>query len=409
MSRTTRRNFLRNTAAASAVMTFTGTAPGFLQQAATAGKSDGRILVVVELAGGNDGLNTVIPFGHDQYLRLRPKLAIPRNDVLTINGELGLHSSLKGFSELLEAGRLAVLQGIGYPEPNHSHFESMDIWHTCQRKNENRIDGWLGRCLELTANAVTQDPAGLHLGSDKQPFALMSREVRVPSIRSLDQFRLNSDDAKFRDAVKDLAEARRDAGNDLLGFVQSSTSSAIIASERIESATMNYKPAGEYPDSDLSQKLQTVAKLISSGLSTTVYYVQIDGFDTHANQPGAHASLLKKVSESVTSFVNDMIAHGEGDRVLVMCFSEFGRRVAENASEGTDHGTAGPMFLAGTPVKPGLLGPHPDLDDLANGDLKHHTDFRQVYATVLEGWLGCPSEPVLKGRFEPVDVLSGSV
>ncbi|MEZ6059468.1 MAG: DUF1501 domain-containing protein [Planctomycetaceae bacterium] len=408
MTHSTRRDFLRSTAAASAVLTFTGTAPGFLQQAAAQGKSQERILVVVEMAGGNDGLNTIVPFGHDQYRKLRPELAIAREDVLSIDDELGFHPSLQGFAELLDAGRLAVVQGVGYPDPNQSHFESMDIWHTCQRKNENRIDGWLGRCLELNAGASQQDPAGLHLGSDKQPFALMSRNIRVPSIRTLDQFKLKSDDDQFRAAVRELADARRDAGNDLLGFVQTSTSSAIAASERIEAAGMQDKPSGEYPDSDLSRKLQTVARLIRSGLKTTVYYVQIDGFDTHANQPAAHSSLLKKVGESVAAFVTDMVACGEGDRVLVMCFSEFGRRVQENASEGTDHGTAGPMFLVGTKLKAGLIGAHPSLDDLRNGDLKHHTDFRSVYAAVLENWLGCESRTVLKGHFDPVDVLQAN-
>ena len=313
---------------------------------------------------------------------------------------------MSGFADLLEAGHLAVVQGVGYPEPNRSHFESMDIWHSCQRKDQNRTDGWLGRYLQQSGAAKLPDPAGLHLGEDKQPFALMSRDVRVPSIRSLDEFRLaGSDSPRFRQAVKELADARRGGSNDLLNFVQTSTSSAITASERIEAAGMKYNPSQAYPQNALAQKLQTVAKLISSGLKTSVYYVQIGGFDTHAQQPNAHAVLLRYVSNSVTTFVNDLQAHGHADRVLCLCFSEFGRRVKENASEGTDHGTAGPVLLAGTQVQPGLFGNHPSLSDLKDGDLQYHTDFRQIYATVLERWLNTDSELALKGRFQPIDAL----
>ena len=404
----TRRQFLTTTAASS-VMTFGGTVPAFLSQAVAKSRDDGRILVVVEMAGGNDGLNTVIPFDNDEYHKARPTLALPKSDVVTINDSLGLNPALTGFADLLQDGRLAIVQGVGYPNPNRSHFESMDIWHTCQRKDENRIDGWLGRYLAKTTATDFSDPAALHIGEDKQPFALMSRDVRVPSIRSLDQFRLEgSESQQFRQVVKELADARRESNNDLLGFVQSSTSSAIVASERVEAAGMKYQPSKLYPQHGLSKKLETVAKLISSGLKTPVYYVQINGFDTHAQQAGAHTSLLRQVSESVSSFINDIVAHGHGDRVLCLCFSEFGRRVEENASEGTDHGTAGPIILAGTQVNAGLIGKHPALDNLKDGDLQHHTDFRQVYSTVLTQWLNCDAESVLKGTFAPVNFIKRS-
>lgn len=406
MSRTTRRRFLATGTAASAVLSFGKTVPAFLRHAAQDSKADGRILVVVEMAGGNDGLNTVIPFDDDDYRKARPELAIGRGDVLKIHQQLGLHPVMTGFADLLEAGQLSIIQGVGYDNPNRSHFESMDIWHTCQRKDENRTDGWLGRFLQQTKLASATDPAGLHLGEDKQPFALMSRDVRVPSIRSLDQFRLSGNaEESFRQVVHELMQARRDPGNDLLNFVQSSTSSAITASERIEAAGMNYKPSSEYPATALASHLQTVAKLIDSGLTTPIYYVRLDGFDTHAQQDAAHQSLLRQLSDSVSTFMKDLISHGHGDRVLCLCFSEFGRRVAENASKGTDHGTAGPMFLVGTGVTAGLVGEHPSLQDLQDGDLKHHTDFRQVYATVLERWLNCESSGILKGNFQPVDAL----
>ena len=408
MNKSTRRTFL-STATASSVISFGSTAPAILRNAAGTTTNNERILVVVEMAGGNDGLNTVIPFSHDAYRKARPKLAINASDVLKVDSELGFHPVMTGFADLLQDSQLSVVQGVGYDNPNRSHFESMDIWHTCQRKDESRNDGWLGRYLESADGRSQSDPAALHLGKEQQPYALMSRDVRVPSIRSLERFRLSGGESRdFKTAVRELADARRDSGNDLLGFVQSSTSSAISASDRIEAAGMKYKPASEYPTTALAEKLQTVAKLIDSGLQTSIYYVRIDGFDTHAQQAGAHQSLLRQVSDGVSIFLKDVIAHGHGERVMCMCFSEFGRRVAENASEGTDHGTAGPVFLAGTKVKSGLIGKHPDLDDLVQGDLKFHTDFRQVYAAVLKNWLQVDSASVLLGKHEPVDAIKTS-
>lgn len=387
-------------------MSFKSLTPRFLQAAAAAVQNE-KILIVVELAGGNDGLNTVVPFADENYQRLRPSLALPSTNLIRIAEGIGFHPALRGFADLLDAGRLAVIQGVGYDNPNRSHFESMDIWHTCQRKQETRLDGWLGRCLEQTSVADGGDPAGIHLGAEKQPMALMSRSVRVPSIRSLEQFRLEGTaNQQFREAVQELTSARRTVDNDLLDFVQSSTSSAIAASERIEASGKSYAAATTYPATALAEKLKTVGRLISSGLSTSIYYLQLDGFDTHSQQADAHTGLLRQLSDAVTAFITDMLEQGHADRVLLMCFSEFGRRVAENASAGTDHGTAGPMFLAGNRVIAGLTGPHPELNDLVDGDLRHHTDFRQVYATVLEQWLGCDSEKVLKGRYEPVKAIS---
>ncbi len=409
MAQNSRRSFLKNSTG-SAVLTFGGFAPVALQQAAVraagSGANSERVLVVIELAGGNDGLNTVVPFADETYRKLRPKLAVAKSDTLAINGELGFHSALRGFADLLEAGKLAIVQGVGYPDPNRSHFESMDIWHTCQRKNDIRTDGWLGRFLEEQTDADGGDPAALHLGHDKQPFSVMSRKVRVPSIRSLEQFRLQgADDADFRKAVQELADARRGEGNDLLNFVQSSTSSAITASERLSSTGKSYASTVTYPGNGLGEQLQTVARLMSSGLKTSIYYLQLNGFDTHSQQPGAHEGLLRQLGDSVKAFLDDVDQMKKSDAVTVMAFSEFGRRVEENASEGTDHGTAGPMFLAGNAVKSGLVGELPSLQKLRDGDLQHHTDFRQVYAAVIENWFQCESGKILKGDFKPVDVF----
>jgi uncharacterized protein (DUF1501 family) len=328
--------------------------------------------------------------------------------VLKVDADCGFHPSLRGFADLLESGKLAVVQGVGYPNPNRSHFESMDIWHTCYHQTNRRSDGWLGRYLDATHAVAGRDVPALHLGGEQQPLALAAEDVRVPSIGSLERFRLHGgNDASLSSAIKQLAEADRASTSNLLDFVQTSTSAALTASERVEAAARDYKTETAYPQTALSSKLRTVAQLIDAGLSTRIYYVELDGFDTHSRQAAAHGALLSEFSDAVTAFINDITQHGHGQRVLVMSFSEFGRRVKENASEGTDHGAAAPMFLAGERVRPELIGQQPCLTELDDGDLKSHTDFRQVYATVLEDWLAWQSAPVLGDAYEKLPLVVG--
>jgi uncharacterized protein (DUF1501 family) len=405
---TSRRQFLA-ALGGSAVISLGGNVPKFLTQAAAAESPGGgdTILVVVQLTGGNDGLNTVVPYNNDEYRKARPKLAIAAKDALKINDTLGFHPSARGLSDLLEAGKLSVVQGVGYPDPNRSHFESMDIWHTCQRKGNVRSTGWLGRFLDASREATDVDAPAVHVGSEKQPLALASEYVRVLSFASPESFRLqDGGNEQLRAAIRALANRGEGLSDPLLGFLHTSTTSALSTSERIADALSDYQTPVSYPESTLATRLKTIAQLIDSGLKTRVYYVELDGFDTHSQQAAAHAALLQQFSGAVRAFVEDIAHHGHGDRTLVMSFSEFGRRVAENASEGTDHGAAAPMFLAGSRVRPGLVGEHPSFDDLDDGDLKHHTDFRQVYATLLEQWLGWSSAAVLGGEFAPVDVLT---
>jgi len=401
-----RRRLFGHAGQSTSLFTFGLTAPSVLCDAATL-SIEQKVLVVVEMAGGNDGLNTVIPFRDELYRKARPNLAIGSDEALSVNDNLGLHPSMRGMADLLENGKLSIVQGVGYENPNRSHFESMDIWHSCQRKGEPRQSGWIGRYLESAKLGNLADPPALHLGKRQQPFALMSRDVRVPSIQSLEQFRLRAADTPgLRDAIRSLSSQSRVDASDLLGFVQASSRNAMEASERMESAGVQYKPSEAYPKTTLGRQLETVAKLIASGIDTRIYYVRIDGFDTHANQPEAHAVLLRNVSDAVGTLVRDVNAQGDGDRLLVMCFSEFGRRVAENASDGTDHGAAGPVFLAGNGVNAGVVGEHPRLDDLQNGDLKHLVDFRQVYAAILQQWMKCNVPSVLGAAFDPVAVLA---
>jgi uncharacterized protein (DUF1501 family) len=226
-------------------------------------------------------------------------------------------------------------------------------------------------------------------------------------VRSLDQFRFSDGgDSKFRAAFEKNAGATRGGAGDLVRFLQSSTTAALTSSERVHAAMRDYKPATKYPGTGLAERLRSVAQLIDAGLGTRIYYVALDGFDTHSDQGEAHANLLGELAGAVGAFVDDLSQHGHGERVTVMMFSEFGRRLRENASRGTDHGAAAPMFLAGGRVRPGLIGKHPSLTDLDDGDPKFHTDFREIYAAVLQNWLGWNTDGILDAKFKPADVLA---
>ena len=278
----TRRQLISSSLASASMITIGSSStslPGFLLQAAdSSAKSDKSVLVVVQLSGGNDGLNTVVPFTDPVYYNQRPKLAIPKANVLSIDRSLGFHPVMQGFAELLEDDKLAVVQGVGYPNPNRSHFESMDIWHTCRRKSDIREEGWLGSILASQTKEDTTDIPGLHLGPEKQPLALSSRSLRIASVKSLEQFKLPADSKTLSNVV---AKGDDQGSDGLLGFVQSSTQAAIRTSEQLEEIRSKNTSAVSYPNSALARKLETAAQLIDSPLATRVYYVSIDGFDTH--------------------------------------------------------------------------------------------------------------------------------
>lgn len=409
----TRRRFLRSSIGGATAIGIGASLPACFVEAAeqiSQRNANERILVVVQMSGGNDGLNTVVPYSDDAYRAARPQLAIPTSEILKCDDDVGFHPAMSGLRELLDAGQLAVVRGVGYDRPNRSHFEAMDIWHTCRRKEEKRDSGWLGRYLDTHAARSGGDLPALHLGREQQPFAITSRNVRVPTVRDLAQFQLRGRQReKLRSFLnssfsKNAATVTDD--NDLLSFLQSSTTSALAASERVAEAAAGYQPQVDYPESELGQKLKVIAQLIDSGLSTKIYYVELDGFDTHAQQLPTHAILLREWSEAVSALIRDLQARDHADRVCVMTFSEFGRRVSENASEGTDHGAAGPMFLFGGGVRAGIHGEQPSLTKLQDGDLRHDIDFRQVYASVLESWLGTDATTILGGKYEPLSLFS---
>ena len=415
MQTTSRRKFLASVSAAASVasaglVSLAPRTPGFLLESAAFGADQPgeQILVVVQLSGGNDGLNTVVPYTDETYRRRRPSLAQGAGQIIKIDGSLGLHPNLKGLASLLESRQLAIVQGVGYPNPNRSHFESMDIWHSANTQPKERKLGWLGRTFDANKPVLglTADPPALHLGEESQPLALASRDVPSPSIRALAQFRLETGrDDRQRSAIQTAVGAPRSTDNELLKFVQTRSTSALEVSRRIDASAQAYRTSVTYPGTPLAEKMKRVAQLIDAGLRTRVYYVTLDGFDTHSDQAAAHASLLEQLGGALAAFAEDLQAHGQLDRVLTLVFSEFGRRVEENASRGTDHGAAAPVFLVGSRVQSGLIGNHPRLDDLADGDLKFQLDFRAVYTTILSKWLGWSAAPILGDGFQPANVL----
>ena len=400
---TNRRQFIQRTLGASAAISVASALPNVLLAASKSRPANQNILVVVQMSGGNDGLNTVIPYGDDAYYKNRFTLAIGKNDVRKIDDHVGLHPSLSGYQQLLEDGKLSIVQGVGYQNPNRSHFESMDLWHTAHQKPQSDL-GWLGRTIEQ-GQWDLQVPA-LHLGEEFQPLALRKNGQPVPSVRSIDNFRLNSfNDKKLKKALKQLIATPRTSNNELLSYVHENANVAIETSTKLEAIADKNRTRGKFPGSRLGKSLEAISQLIGSDLKTRIYYCTINGFDTHSNQAQAHAGLLTDLNDSILAFMNEMKTQGNDDRVTLLSFSEFGRRVRENASRGTDHGTAAPVFLFGNQVQAGLLGDHPSLTDLTEGDLKYKIDYRQIYAAILENWLGVPSANVIGGSFKPVSIF----
>ena len=409
-----RRDFLRSSLAASTLVSMGATiVPSFLSRSALAAGAgpavSDRVLVVVQLLGGNDGLNTVVPFGMDGYSRHRRALRINANLVQKVTKEIGLHPSMGGMAKLLEDGRLAVVQGVGYPNPDRSHFRSMEIWESARLDPAQLDTGWLGRALDLSPSRPGEDVKALNVGGRALPLALRSKRTETPSLESLEQYRLQlagstGEKRSARDALDQIA--RLDRGDDpLLGFVRRSTLTAYDSSKRLEQVIKPSTTPTKYPNFPLARRLELIAQVVKAGFGTRIFYTALDGFDTHANQVGTHAALLTELSDSVAAFHKDLASAGQADRVALLAFSEFGRRVAENGGQGTDHGAAAPLFVVGPVAKKGLVGDHPSLESLDDGDLKHHTDFRRVYASLLENWLGIPAEPVVGPGQVPLDLF----
>jgi uncharacterized protein (DUF1501 family) len=404
-----RREFLKQFGAAS-VISLGVTPPGFLARAAdvSATSPDQRVLVLIQLAGGNDGLNTLIPYGDDAYYKARPGIGIPKSQVLKINDRFGLHPRLSGLKQLYDEGKLAIVQGVGYPQQDRSHFRSMDIWQSAQPQNPTPRDGWLGRALEWQLDRTPGAAEGLTLGTDKLPLAFVSGRVTVPTLRRLEDFQLidgkgpESQRVLKRETLNRVVSSSSD-GSGELDFLRRATSTALTSADRMKSLSKSYAAAADYPATGLASRLRLIAQMVVAELPARMYFVSLDGFDTHAQQEGGHAALLGELSGAIRAFQQDLAGHGVGERVMLSTFSEFGRRVAENGSLGTDHGAAS-MLFAMSPDKAGMYGTHPSLTSLDDGDLQHSTDFRSVYATLLK-WLQIPAESVLGPGFAPLEFV----
>jgi uncharacterized protein (DUF1501 family) len=393
----TRREFLKH----SSLLALAPTIPGFLARTARAAapQHDSRVLVILELNGGNDGINTIVPFADEGYAKHRKTLRLQKERLVKVNGEIGLHPSLVNFGKLLEAGQLAVVQGVSYPNPSRSHFQSMATWQTARLDpEEHKGPGWLGRSLDTAGNGAS----ALLVGSGPPPVAIRGRRSIASAIERIDDFSLTAGADPRKALVKE------DPADDLAAFVQRSMLDAYATADRLQQVASSTDDA-RYPQSGLASRLRLIARLLKAGLDTRVFYTLQSGYDTHSAQLFAHSNLLFELSGALKAFVDDLGAAHLADRVVVLLFSEFGRTVSENGSAGTDHGTAGPVFLAGPSVRGGLVGATPSLLDLdpKHGDLRRSLDFRQVYATVLEDWLGQPAKEALGGTFERLPLFRG--
>jgi uncharacterized protein (DUF1501 family) len=364
------------------------------------------ILVVIEMAGGNDGLNTVIPFKDPAYQEARPQLKQPAGKVLKIDDGLAFHPALTGFARLLERSQLGIVQGVGYPNANRSHFVSMDIWQTASFIPEEPY-GWLGRGVEKMGIGVN----GISVGGTVAPRALNGPAGGAVSLRSLADYDLKVADgagnASRRRAVEEFAAGEKSGTGSLVDLVRQTARETYRSAARLREFAAQYDTPVNYPPTGLARQLKLVAQLIAAGTPDRVYYTTLGGFDTHSGQARQHNELLGELAGAMAAFHDDLAHHGQQKRVLTVTFSEFGRRVKENASSGTDHGAASQMFVAGEAVKSGPIGSHPSLVDLDDGDLKFHTDFRSVYATLLDLWLKVPSAEILGEKFPHVELLKG--
>jgi uncharacterized protein (DUF1501 family) len=391
-------------------------APSFIARTALAlGQTlsaSNRILVVVQLSGGNDGLNSVIPFTDPAYYKLRSTLAVPAADVLPLTDQLGLHPQLGPFKTLFDQGNLAIVHGVGYPNPNRSHFRSMDIWHSLRPDSFER-SGWLGRYLEACQCSLEQQPVPAISVGDNLNTMFWTDATLVPAVASIGAFTFRTETNYRNDRqvqLKTLQNIYSQAGNWPLyeGLIRKATLKALAGADQLQAAASSYHSTVQYPvGNPLANQLQMVAQVIAGNVGARLFSVQMGGFDTHANQLGDHDTLLGQAAAAIAAFQQDLAALNRQDEVVLVTFSEFGRRPLQNGSGGTDHGTAEPMFIVGSRVRGGLYGTLPSLDDLdENGDLKFSADFRSVYAGVLRDHMGiADTTPVLAGRFEPLTVL----
>ena len=359
-----------------------------------------KVMVVIQFSGGNDGLNTVIPVRNDIYYKERPKLGIQKDQSLLITDEVGLNPALEAFKGLYDDGSLAIMNSVGYPNPDRSHFRSMDIWQSASASNEYVNTGWLGRYLDAQCKGCDKPTQAVEL-DDVLSLALKGEESKGLAFK--DPKRLyNSATGKY---FKEI-DADHQAGEQTIDYLYKTMSETLSSADYIYQQSKAH-PSGEaYPNTELGKDLKTIASLIFSDINTKVYYVSLGSFDTHVNQDNQQKRLFTELNDAVKAFTNDLKKNNRFQDVMMMTFSEFGRRVSQNASGGTDHGTANNMFfISGGLKQKGILNAMPDLADLNEGDLKHKVDFKNVYATVLNKWLGADDKMILGSKFEYLNFI----
>ncbi len=407
-----RRTFLTRTLQGSSLLALGGVVPQFLANTARAAEvGKDSVLVVIEMTGGNDGLNTVIPYADDIYQKARPTLRFAKEKVIKVDDYIGLHPAMKAFGTMLQNQSLAIVQGVGYPNPDRSHFESMDVWQSADPLRKVGT-GWIGRSTTDLQDKKGNVPV-VQLGPNRLPLALQGSSAGVVSINNEQAYILDlgKGDAERKQArrklIQDLAEPSPAAkADDLLQFIQRRQIQTYSTLDRLRDILKEDKKADQnVPATPLGQKMALIARLIAKGFGTRVFYVMIDGFDTHSGQAEDQQRLLAELSDAVSFLFTRLKETGHDKRVLAMTFSEFGRRVHENGSKGTDHGAASCLFVAGPAVKSGPITKHPSMADLDAGDLKHNTDFRSLYATLLDQWLAVDSKTVLGSKFEHLQLL----
>ena len=395
-----RRQFIQTSGLASAAVMI----PRFLKaQENKVVSNTNKILIVIQLTGGNDGLNTVVPFENDLYYNARPQISIKKNEVLKLNNELGLNPNMQGFKNLFDDGKLCLINNVGYPEPDRSHFRSMDIWQTASNSNEYKTTGWLGRYLDEQCNNCEKPTQILEI-DDTLSLALKGKNVKGLAMKDPKRLYSTTLDPFVNQLSKQHIIGDHEHSN--AEYLYKTLAETVSSASYIYQTSKIYKSAVTYPNHQFGKSMKTIAELITSGVNTNVYYVSLGSFDTHFNQQKRQADLLQQLSETIKIFTDDLKISGKQDDVMMMTFSEFGRRVNENASLGTDHGTANQIFLIGNNLKKkGIYNEAPNLADLDEGDLKFSVDFKNVYSTILKKWLNTDDQIVLGNKSAYMDFL----
>ena len=362
-----------------------------------------KVVVVLQLSGGNDGLNTVIPVRNDIYYQKRPSLAIRKGQTAELTDEVSLHPTLTAFKALYDEGNLAILNNVGYPNPDRSHFRSMDIWHAASQSNQYWNTGWIGRYLDAQCNGCQRPTQALEV-DDVLSLALKGEQNNAIAVKDPRRLFGTSNEKFFRDVLKNHQAEHNDEHP--VEYLYKTMAQTLSSADYIFKQSRLHPTGASYPNSELGTGLKTIASLIFSEINTKVYYISLGSFDTHVGQDNQQSRLFTQMNEAVKAFTDDLKKNGRMTDVLLFTFSEFGRRVAQNASNGTDHGTANNMFLISGGLKQkGLLNALPDLADLNEGDLKYKVDFKNVYATILQKWLNADADKILGGHYDSLDFI----